>query len=361
MSLARISLLILMVLVIPLLITSSAPPGRIDTAMYFRSSATHPSRAAPVVLSLPEAAIDPGETIDVNLVISTTEATRAIQFVIEFDPSVLRCESISEGSFYRDWAAAHSASTLVLPNPTCDNSSGKVTIMGITILGGEGGPSGEGIVTAIQFTTLAEGISPLTLSQVLVADDSAVSKALETTLINGRVTVGHPIPLEDTVLRAALPSNSVAPGGTFDVIINISTLPPTRGAQFGLEFDPAILRCESVSTGPFYNDWAVNHGGIVFMIPAPLCDNVQGEVSVMGITILTLSTTESGGPVGQGMVAAVRFTALAEGNSPLNLNDVIVADTSPASQALPTSVINGEVAIKHGAIYLPIIVNRPGL
>jgi hypothetical protein len=350
-----------MVLVIPLLITSSAPPGRADTDLYLGSSVAHLGIAAPVVLSLPEAAIDPGETIDVNLAISTTEATRAIQFVIGFDPSVVRCESISEGTFYRDWAAAHSASTLVLPNPTCDNGSGKVTIMGITILGGEGGPSGEGIVAAIQFTGHAEGISSLTLSQVLVADDSMVSQALETTLINGRVTVGQPIPLEDTVLRVALPSDSVAPGEMFNVSINISTLPPTRGAQFGLEFDPSLLRCESVSTGPFYNDWAVNHGGIAFMIPAPLCDNVQGKVSVMGIAILTLSTAEPGGAVGQGSMANVRFTALAEGNSPLKLTDWIVADTSPVCQALPTSAINGEVAIKHGAIYLPIIINRPGL
>jgi len=351
---------VILLLVIPALFTYSFFP---DLASQGEPIAQESDRLlaafqndAPVVLNLPEVQTDPGEEFDVKLMINTTAATRAMQFNIAFDPAILRCESISEGTFYRDWAAANGASTLVLPTPSCDNDLGLVTMMGITILGGQSGPSGEGVVADIRFTAMVDGISPLTLGEVIVADDGVVSQELETTLVNGQVTVGQPIILEDTVLRVSPAVNTVAPGETFDVNIDLSTLPGTRGVQFGLQYDPNLLQCQKISVGPFYDNWAKDHGGYAFMVPAPACDNSVGKTTLMGIVLLTYKTDPPGAPYGEGAAATIQFKALAKGISVIHLTDVIVADDQPASQALSTSVLDGSVVIDNSKVFLPMIV-----
>lgn len=468
-------------------------------------------QSAPVQLTLPVLTADPGQIVPVDLLINTAVASRAIQFELAFDPNVLRCESVVEGSFYRDWALANGASTLVFPQPTCDNLNGRVTVMGIIVIGGVGGPAGSGVVATSTFTAISPGISPLTLLNVVVADATPSGNPLPVDLYPGQVVVG-PTPTIDLTITATpsatisgtlpasetptpsatasvLPTASEMPTGTAtlppqisatptpvdpsstpnvsgtpspiappsatssatasltptaditptpgpwscenaavnsDGIVNIldlgliaqkmfqtgspgwiaedvsrdgvinvldittsgacmdelptptftptitptpvpeahiwidpgsqtiangqvftiklilDTIAPSRAAQFGLKFNPAVLRCNEVSEGAFYSAWAAAHGASTLVLPQGTCNNALGQVSVMGITVLG----GSGGASGQGIVASFEFTALANGSSPLTLQEVIIAnDNQVKSEALPLRITNGQVIV----------------
>ena len=137
-------------------------------------------------------------------------------------------------------------------------------------------------------------------------------------------------------------SSQVNVNQIFEVSIAISTNVPTRAAQFGLNFDPAIVRCDAINEGPFYREWAQAHGGSTVIFLTPTCNNTQGVVSDMGVLIFG---TEAGGPQGNGTVARVRFTAIAEGLSPLNLTHVQVFDGAISPQPLPAITANGQVIV----------------
>jgi len=160
---------------------------------------------------------------------------------------------------------------------------------------------------------------------------------------------------EDTILSMDPSSSTVAPGSTFTLTVQVDTIPASRAAQFSLSFDPAVLECVSVSEGTFYGDWASLHEGSTFVLPEPECDNVNGKVTMMGITILS---SEPGGPTGTGDVANIVFTAIGEGSSELTFSDVLLADdTLFESKALPVTVYDGLVNVQGDThLFLPMIV-----
>lgn len=456
-------------------------------------------QTTPVTLTLPTVNATVGQTLSVDLMIDTTAATRAAQFGLTFDPAVLRCNSITEGIFYSNWAAANGAITFVFPTPVCDNVNGVVTIMGIIILGGSGGPTGQGVVATYHFTVIGNGVSPLHLTDVIVADDSPEAQPLPTTVIDGEVFVGvtptsipsttitptltqtptpplttsptptinstggpsttppppvvclaadvngdgvinvldlslvgekflqtgspgwipedvipdgeinvldlsrvgecqgqypagSPTPTDtatftdtpttspatptpsvtpptsfpytpsvspsvtptpgdaDTIVYVVPPQRVLSIGEPFQVYLMIETIPATRAAQFGLSFDSSVIQCESIQPGTFYSDWAASHGSSTFILPTPTCDNNNGRVTLMGITLLG----GTGGPTGKGSLAVITFTGRVAGTSDLNLENVIIADASPVSQALPTKLFNDEVWI--GSPSTPTVV-----
>jgi hypothetical protein len=135
-------------------------------------------------------------------------------------------------------------------------------------------------------------------------------------------------------------SSRVSLNQVFDISVTLSTTVPTRAAQFGMSFNPAVLRCDSISEGPFYRDWAQAHGGTTMLIPAPTCNNAQGAVTDMGVVVIGSPT---GGPQGSGVVAQIRFAGLADGLSPLNLIHVQVIDAG--STQLSTSTLDGQALV----------------
>jgi hypothetical protein len=160
---------------------------------------------------------------------------------------------------------------------------------------------------------------------------------------------------EDTVLTLNPSPATVTPGSTFTLTVQLDTIPASRAAQFGISFDPAVLECVSVSEGTFYSDWAGQHAGSTFVFPEPECDNVNGIVTMMGITVLS---SEPGGPTGTGDVASVVFTTIGEGSSELVFSDVLIADDSMfESKALPVTVYDGLVNVQgESHLFLPMIV-----
>lgn len=116
------------------------------------------------------------------------------------------------------------------------------------------------------------------------------------------------------------------PGESFSIEVVIDSPVATRAAQFGLAFDPLKLRCDEAELGPFYDDWAVAHGGASALVPAPRIDNARGIVSPASAVILGGA---EGGPSGQGVTVIYHFTALASGLAELSLTEPLIVGASP--------------------------------
>ena len=118
--------------------------------------------------------IKQGDMFAVEVRIGTGTACRGAQCALSFDPALMKCDSVVEGGFFKDWATANGASTIMLPqSPSIDNTQGHVATIGIAILGGgQSGPKGEGVLLTYQFTALADGTASPTLSGVVLIDAS---------------------------------------------------------------------------------------------------------------------------------------------------------------------------------------------
>ena len=115
-----------------------------------------------------------GDMFAVEVRISTDTACRGAQFELTFDPALMRCDGVVEGSFFKDWANANGCTTLMYPESrTIDNIQGHVSTVGIAIIGTtQGGVEGSGVLCSYDFTALADGEAEPTLSGVVVADSS---------------------------------------------------------------------------------------------------------------------------------------------------------------------------------------------
>jgi hypothetical protein len=149
--------------------------------------------ANPTVLTvaLPAKLIPVGQTITATITIDTTPATRGIQLGMDFDPAVLRCVSVDEGTFYKNWARANGGDTYfsIMSQPTCDNTNGHVSDAAIAVTTMQaGGAMGQGVVMTYTFERVGNGPSVLHLKNVIVANDNTTAaQPLPTTVNDGQV------------------------------------------------------------------------------------------------------------------------------------------------------------------------------
>ena len=343
--------------------------------------------------------------VDIVLDVDPAHPSSAAQAAVQFDPTILQCEGVDEGTFFSDWAQNNGASTLLFPAGTCDNTGGQLSDTGVTILGGSGGPTGQGTFLTLHFSAIANGISPLTLIHVKLAsagsglgvslNDGQVFVGVTPTALatsNGtpsrtptatatvsgtpptatrsptrppasstpsatatNATAGTPTPswtptqTETPAGNVSVvgPAQTVIVGDVFTASIMINLNVPSRAAQFGLDFNPAILQCQAANEGTFYKSWATSHGASSVVYPHPTCNNTTGDLSDMGITLA--GGTTGAGPSGSGLLASVRFKALAAGTSALTLKDITVADVSSSAQRLPISTTNVQLIVLAGS------------
>ncbi len=125
----------------------------------------------------------PGSEFTTSIAISTGVALRGAEFGLLFDPAVLQCEAVSEGTFFSNWASSNAASTFFEPGG-CVNATGTLSPTAVSlILGGTAGPTGGGELAAVRFKALLAGSSPLTLTQTTASvydpvKDTSVSHAI---------------------------------------------------------------------------------------------------------------------------------------------------------------------------------------
>ncbi len=112
-----------------------------------------------------------GTAFDVTVVVSNVGDLFSAQFDLAFNPSLLQCDSFTDGDFL---------GTTTGFSPSIDNTAGTITGFAKTKIGSTG-VSGSGTLATIQFTGLSEGTSALTLSNVQLIDSNTDTITVDTT------------------------------------------------------------------------------------------------------------------------------------------------------------------------------------
>lgn len=140
--------------------------------------ATSLTQASPVVFA-GSAVVSNGATFTIDISITGAVDVASWQFSLEFDPSLLQANSVTEGAFLSSAGA-----TLFVPG-SIDNSAGLISLVADAYVDLGQPPSGDGVLVQIEFTALADGLSSLSLSDVFLnLLDSGFTSS------NGAVCVG---------------------------------------------------------------------------------------------------------------------------------------------------------------------------
>ena len=146
-------------------------------------------------------------------------------------------------------------------------------------------------------------------------------------IIAGKTPMGSPIQL-----TFAVPSK-VNVGERFTATLTASNVMDLSGAQFTLDFNPAVLEVADVNEGDLLNQ----DGSRTFFQVANI-DNVRGELS--GIRLARLSNKSVSG---SGVLLTVVFRAKAVGDSSLTLRDVKLGDA--LGNQIPSDVSTGSISV----------------
>jgi hypothetical protein len=115
--------------------------------------------------------INSGESFVANLVINSKTPLRGAQWKTSFNPLILRCDMVNEGSFFKEWASAHGGDSITFPKSEINNTTGKISEMGIAVMTKQsGGASGSGIVCSYNFTALSNVNEFPLISDIQVVD-----------------------------------------------------------------------------------------------------------------------------------------------------------------------------------------------
>ena len=154
--------------------------------------------------------VSAGGTFDVDVVVNTDSATRGLQFVVSWDPTLVQCTGVAAGTFYSSFASANGGDVFYLPsNNAYDNTAGRFpkntasqtqspTAQNIAITGASGpnstylGPTGTGNAYILHMKALsgASGTATFTLTEILLGDNGANTQDMHPTVNNGQVTIG---------------------------------------------------------------------------------------------------------------------------------------------------------------------------
>jgi len=178
------------------------------------------------------------------------------------------------------------------------------------------------------------------------------------------VIVRSPV-LADSVSVSANPSvQTVAPGATFDVAINVTTSTQSRGIQFAIAWDPTKVTCNSVSEGAFFQDFEQQNGLSEIIMPSsPSINNTTGTFPSTGYVSISLLggydnvTGISPGPTGTGSVYILHMTANsdASGTVAFTLSSVTLWDNNSPPVSLNAAVNSGQITISDAISPAPTI------
>jgi hypothetical protein len=150
----------------------------------------------------------------------------------------------------------------------------------------------------------------------------------------------RPVSASGTSLTVSPPTSDLEPGEHIHLQVVLNTEAPSRGLQFGMTFDPAVIQIDDVSVGSFYADWASSVGAGTTSIPF-VPDNTSGRISIGGVAVL--GGQPDAGATGSGVVLNLEATARGggTGQSLLRFNDVVVS--SAQARDLPEVAATGAV------------------
>jgi len=339
-------------------------------------SATPTPSAGPTVVRVDPASQGQlsGSVVTVAIAVDAVTNLGAYEFTLAFNPDVLQLVSVSNGSFL-----GSSGRTVFCPSPTIGANT--VRFGCVTSGSTPDGPSGSGVLSSLVFLAANPGTSSMHLFSVGLANPRGVS--ITTAVEDGTVTVTlaptpTPTPCPDgicptptitptptttaTPTATPLPVNCepepgatvcvqppelmVPPGTEFSVDVVVDEVSNLGAYEFTLVFDPNIVALMGISNGSFLG----STGRTVNCL-----DPTLGVGSVR--LVCTTLGPAPGGPNGSGVLATVRLLALAEGSSPLHLQDVTLADIGGTS--IPSTVQDGAVTVSSGPTPTPAPTSTP--
>lgn len=110
--------------------------------------------------------------------------------------------------------------------------------------------------------------------------------------------------------------------------------------QFDLTFDPAVVRVKTVALGEYLGSTGRDTTGV-----GPLIDNDQGK-----LTFGAFSVGDQAGPSGDGVLAVVTLTGVADGISPLDLANIKVLS---ASNTVIATFVSSRATVTIGEMATP--------
>ena len=138
---------------------------------------------------------------------------------------------------------------------------------------------------------------------------------------------------QNPTVRIEPAQSKVTVGESFTVSVMIDEANDLAAFQFDLLYITTTVRVDDVTLGDF-----LGSTGRDVIVLGPYVDEEAGEVTFGAATFGTAP-----GPSGAGELAIISFTAQGEGESPLDLQDVWIADT--ASDPQEATVEDGTVVV----------------
>ena len=149
---------------------------------------------------------------------------------------------------------------------------------------------------------------------------------------------------QNPTVRIEPAESVVGTGQTFTITVMIEEADDLGGFEFTLLFVTTTVTVDSVTVG----DFPGSTGRTAIPI-GPTSDNQAGMASFGVVTV----PPDIPGPSGTGVLATVTLTAQGPGESPLDLQDVLVVDTNARPK---TPTVEDGVVRAGFAVYLPLIL-----
>jgi len=254
---------------------------------------------------------DIGDPVVLPVEVNSTDEVVTWEANFTFDPNILNCASVFEGS--GSYLKAGGSTNFI--SGTINNVAGTITGVNCTATGGQNA-TGYGVLVYLVFTVKSFGTTIVTID------------------IDMRDTVASPIAVTETdgyfgmALTVSLPSvsyfydtNDVGDTVVMPLEIEASSSTSWGGViswEANFTFDPNILNCASVFEGSY-----LKAGGSTNFISGTI-NNVAG-------TITGVNCTATGGqkPTGSGVLAYLVFTVIDLGSTNINITDISVLVGDP--------------------------------
>lgn len=137
--------------------------------------------AATISIQPTSTIVSPSGTFALNITAVDVSDLYAFQFDLGFTPGLLSAISIVDGSLL-----SSGGSTFFLPG-TIDNADGTISFTADALISAVPGVTGSGTLAMVTFQALSAGLSPITISNLLLLDSSL--STITANSVNGSVTV----------------------------------------------------------------------------------------------------------------------------------------------------------------------------
>lgn len=327
-----------------------------------------PSVTGAMLLFTPtsESLVGLGRTGTINAFIEpNSENVSSIEFVINFDPQVIKVDDITPGAFFTNPGIGNPIEVV----KTIDNSAGQIHYALGFPLGSGYFSTSSNVAAVISFTTLGAGTSPLTYittgnPHTKVSDINArnvlgsVSPGSITVLTSTptptpKVTATA-IPTPTSAISGAIlsvtPTSQTITGTNIDKTVSVYLDPNgTKAASVELliTFDPSVIKVNDITPGPFFTGYS---GGDPVEITKNI-DNTNGKIYyALGFPLGSQHYSTSAD-----IVAKISFTTLDYGNSPVNF----VTSGTPSTRVSDINAIDVLAQTNNGSVIVASTTPEP--